>query len=41
MLQQKIDECKQKIQELGAMPSPEMVNKYMAYTSKNVSVQQL
>lgn len=37
ILTQKIDECTTKIQELGSMPSPEMVNKYMAYTSKNVS----
>ncbi|CAB0019270.1 unnamed protein product [Nesidiocoris tenuis] len=36
MLQQKIQDCTQKIQELGSMPSPEMVNKYMSYTSKNL-----
>lgn len=37
VLRQKIDECTTKIQDLGSMPQPEMVNKYMAYTSKNVS----
>lgn len=37
MLQAKIQEASQKIQELGLLPSPEMVNKYMAFTSKNVS----
>lgn len=36
MLRSKIEECTQKIQELGSMPQPDMVNKYMAYTSKNV-----
>jgi hypothetical protein len=38
ILRQKIDECTNKIAELGSMPQPEMVNKYMAYTSKNVSI---
>lgn len=37
VMRQKIDECTTKIQDLGSMPQPEMVNKYMAYTSKNVS----
>lgn len=37
MLQTKIQECTNKIQELGSMPSPDMVNKYMSYTTKNVS----
>lgn len=36
MLRAKIEECTQKIQELGSMPQPDMVNKYMAYTSKNL-----
>uniref|UniRef100_A0A1B6HDC7 RecF/RecN/SMC N-terminal domain-containing protein n=1 Tax=Homalodisca liturata TaxID=320908 RepID=A0A1B6HDC7_9HEMI len=36
ILRQKIDECTTKIQELGSMPQPEMINKYMAYTSKNL-----
>lgn len=37
MLQTKIQEATSKIQELGSLPSPEMVNKYMSYSSKNVS----
>lgn len=38
MLQAKIQEETQKIQDLGSLPSPEMVNKYMSYSSKNVSI---
>lgn len=37
MLRQKIEDCTTKIQELGSMPQPEMVNKYMACSSKIVS----
>ncbi|CAH1398175.1 unnamed protein product [Nezara viridula] len=36
MLQTKIQEATSKIQELGSLPSPEMVNKYMSYSSKNL-----
>ncbi len=37
VLRQKVEECTNKISELGAIPNPEMINKYMAYTQKNVS----
>lgn len=36
LLRQKVDECTNKISELGAIPNPEMISKYMAYTQKNV-----
>jgi hypothetical protein len=32
-----VEECTNKISELGAIPNPEMISKYMAYTQKNVS----
>ena len=37
VLRQKVEECTNKISELGAIPNPEMISKYMAYTQKNVS----
>lgn len=36
LLRQKVEECTNKISELGAIPNPEMISKYMAYTQKNV-----
>ena len=39
VLRQKVEECTNKIGELGAIPNPEMISKYMAYTQKNVSEQ--
>lgn len=37
VLKQKMEECTNKISELGAIPNPEMISKYMAYSQKNVS----
>lgn len=37
LLRQKVEECTNKISELGAIPNPEMISKYMAYTQKSVS----
>lgn len=37
-LRQKVDECTEKIKELGAMPNAELVAKFMSYSQKNVSV---
>lgn len=37
VLRQKVDECTNKISELGAIPNPELITKYMVYTQKNVS----
>lgn len=36
VLKQKMEECTNKISELGAIPNPEMISKYMAYSQKNV-----
>ncbi|KAK7571814.1 hypothetical protein V9T40_014286 [Parthenolecanium corni] len=36
VLKQKVDECTNKISELGAIPNPEMISKYMAYSQKNL-----
>ncbi|XP_039283231.1 structural maintenance of chromosomes protein 3 [Nilaparvata lugens] len=36
MLRQKIEDSTTKINELGSMPAVDMVNKYMAYSSKNL-----
>ncbi|XP_065216528.1 structural maintenance of chromosomes protein 3 [Planococcus citri] len=36
LLRQKVEECTNKISELGAIPNPEMISKYMAYSQKNL-----
>lgn len=35
-LRQKVDECTEKIKELGAMPNAELVAKFMSYSQKNL-----
>ncbi|CAH0394872.1 unnamed protein product [Bemisia tabaci] len=36
MLRTKIEECTTKINELGSLPQKDMIDKYMAYTQKNL-----
>lgn len=38
-LMAKVDECTKKISDLGSLPQPEMINKYMNLSQKAVSTQ--
>lgn len=39
-LMAKVEECTKKISDLGSLPQPEMINKYMNLSQKAVSIEQ-